>query len=714
MRPASLTGLGAGLLLVSLVSAPPQAAEAEESFGPAVASPSASITERPAPGTNGDTPVEVAAPNPRARSAGYGSIAVGTFTSVTWRDCPYDEELGSYYSVLAITGAEDGAAYTASMGGMGAVQVWVLDADGEAVTYAGHPDGLVSPQLEWQYQTGDFLLVLSGPMAQAGSTASVTLSRYGGDRSIPGAGSAGQLTTDTAGELDPRDRYLPFHGGHYDTVMRLPKGATSGQLVVLEFEGEDTDWLSVAVLTDRGAPVLEYAVDDGWVAFPQRADEVFVVTSLLPDEFGSYAYTWTVLPDAPVAHARDTGQWWDLDRPPFYTVTWTRTALITPTTLVDGPAPATYRVEVSRDGTTWSPANLTGRNVPVGTAEVELWEGEWRVRVALETGGYEIEGDPIAITSWGDRRGWVPTAVTLELPAAAPVPGKADGYRDLRGAIGGTETYRDGRTRPIEDMGKYTVQFRYAGRSDWMGLGHGDDGVGVTIPASGDLRVVAQTPGTSPVAVSNIVPVTVHRTTGAYKGSIATPTRSTSTPGAMVFTGTISGKWTDGSWRPATDGTWYKVQQYSKGKWRTLGSARTTSANPGAINTTFLLDGKGKYRIVAGKSVIKTWTLKPVAPTKTAKVLRPTITAAGAGRYGVSVAISQRFADGRWGPGQHGWTYKAQYRAVGAHKWRGTTTTTMTGPGPFDVHVRTPAVPHEFRVVATYKGRTYTSPTSRP
>lgn len=646
----------------------------------------------------------VALPSSSERS-GKQSVTVGSWLSVDWKDQTLDEELDRYFAVVDVEGATQDEAYELTLYGAGAIEAYVVGADGEVVAHARHWDAdRTPPVLQWEYAAGDAIVLVSDQTPVESRWARVAVSPFEGDAAVSGASDAYPLSGQVTGSLDERDASIPFHGGHYEKVWTAPKFADPGQTIVLEFAGDDTDWLSVVVVSDKGTPVAQYPVEDGMAAFALQAGEAFVVTSQAPDDFGRYQYTWDVLPDpATISEVR----YESFGAPPTYRVEWQDgSSHFSSEGFVSAHPYDDYRVEISADGKSWQAVPPTSS--PDGLIrEFELWDGTWQVRVVRESGDFDITSDPVTFKADQDANGWNLTSLTLAAPKQTPPAGKPAGYVDLRGTVTRVDTYRDGSTRTYKPQPQYGVQFRAAGSTKWVNLAH--DGQGVVVPGDGTLRVTAGTAGRPGYMTSNDVPVKVTPGTRTYSANVATPKRSTSVGGAMVFSGTITQKYSDGSWRPAVDGSSYSIEKKSGKTWKKVHTGTVKSTGRGEFAATVPLDGKGQYRLVVGGKTVKSWNLNPATPTKTAKVAKPVIGDAGKDRYAVRVDIDQKYSDGKWGQGRYGWTYQVQYREIGSKKWHSTTKVSVNKSAPFDDYVRAKGEV-EFRVKATYEGKTYYSP----
>lgn len=614
-----------------------------------------------------------------------------------------------------ITGAKAGEDYSTSVAGRGDIQVYVVDEDGEVLTYAAHPNAaMATPTLEWEYAAGDFLLVVSDEPPLDATTARLSLSRYTGDGALSGAGNK-PLTSALSGELEQTDRWVPFHGGHYDQQWTKPTGAKSAQEdVALYFYGdaEDTDWLSVVVVDSARRPLDEYVVEDGEVLFPLEAGESFVVTSQLPDEFGEYSFEWEVLPQPPKVSVSRAGSEPTADGGA-YQVSWT---LTTPHLTSVGNPSMTHHVEISADGKDWqTPAveSATGTSLS-GSDVIRLRDGAWQIRVVAESDDYEVTSDPISYTADADPAGWQVTALHLDNREVEYYPGKQTGWRDFTDAVTVTETYRDGTTRTSHRNPRVEVQFRAKGSTQWTVMGRSSTTrLEYLFHQSGTVRLVLL--GSS--VVSEESPLTVVPRSGVYRATIAKPKASPTAGGAVVLKGTVWEKHADGSWQLLADGRWYQVQRKSGKKWVKVHSGQVGASGPGLIDETIAMAGSGTYRVTVEGKTVASWSLKLASPTKTAKITAPTITRharSDGTTWTIGAAtLTQKFSDGRWGPAKHGWTYTYQYRAVGTTKWRNVSKLSVHTPGSLTNYFRTPVGETEFRVVGTFKGKTYTSPLTR-
>lgn len=247
----------------------------------------------------------------------------------------------------------------------------------------------------------------------------------------------------------------------------------------------------------------------------------------------------------------------------------------------------TYRVEVSRDGATWEPAVTEGVVDATRGALIRLWDGDWSVRVVLESDGLELASSPVGLTATGDRAGWRVTSLYLPSTPITVYTGTPSVRRSLDGAVVG-ETYRDGRTRQTAANAGVRVEFRRAGSTQWDTLGSLQGGE-YWMTGTASLR-----PATGSI-VSNEVPVTSVAMTPTYRGAVAKPKKSTTVGGAVRVQGSVTQRFADGTWHPIAEGRWYQVQRKSGKKWRKVHSGQVRGA-AGAIDDTVSLPGSGTYR----------------------------------------------------------------------------------------------------------------------
>lgn len=709
MHRPTQAGLVALLLLASLITTAPAATANEPDPRHRLSAPSPATSLEPRGALDG---AEIDVPDvpagPRARSAAASSIAVGQSLEFPWKDCTRDPDLGEYVCVLTVDHARDGMTYQAALRYAGPTSVFVVDAQGDLVTYGSHPNAWPNrATVEWEYRTGDVLLLVGGQYPQLhGAYAKLELQEFA-DQPVPGVSNAKPLTTQVTGQLQYSSAWLPFHGGHYDRIWTKPNGTSSGQDdVVLYFDGDpaDTDWLSVVVLDVKGFPQAEYAVEDGVVWFPLEAGQSFVVTSQLPDDSGWYTFDWEVLPlPAQVQPVTPEGIS-QTEQVPLYRVKWATGGRHLASFELPQP---TYRVEVSRDGAAWEPAVTEGAVDATRGALIRLWDGDWSVRVVLESDGLELASSPVRLTATGDRAGWRVTSLHLPSAPITVYTGTQSAWRSLDGVVG--ETYRDGRTRQTAANAAVRVEFRRAGSTQWVTLGTLQGGE-YWMTGTGTLRLATGS------IVSNEVPVTSVAMTQTYRGAVVKPTKSATVGGAVRVQGSVTQQFADGTWRPIAEGRWYQVQRKSGKKWVKVHSAQVRGG-AGTIDDTVSLPGSGTYRLTVEGKPVATWSLKLPSATKTARISAPTVSrhveSKGTTWNSVAATATQRFSDGRWGPAKHGWKYTVQYRAAGTKKWRTVSKHSVHTPGQLSDHFRTAAGAQEFRVVGTFKGRTYTSPIAR-
>ncbi len=636
------------------------------------------------------------------------SITPDSSLRVTWAEEELDPDLAAHVAGVDIAGAVAGASYRVSLAGAGPIEVYVVGADGEVVAAAGHPDAAIAaPDLEFEYATDDVIVLVSDGSSPTSPEATLTLARYTGDEEVraPQATLAAAVESAT---LRPTDPHVPFQGGHVARVHTVPAAVQPGQVLALDFQGGTLANPVLMILDSAGTVVDAGLLDVGPVEFPLEAGERFLITSALPDQFGSYSFGWkfragpvritsaTGSKPLPTGHASD-----------LVTVTWSGAPSVAPgwdevPIWVQRPG---LSLEYSPDGKQWFASDQQEMSGGRGTWPVP--DGTWKIRLVGEFDGEEFSTNVVTVTCTGDLHGWTDTALRLVVPNRSPrTPGLPDGYRDVTRARHLVQTYRDGRTRTVVSEGSgYPVEFRATGSTSWQVLPFVTSGA-VIVPRTGEIRIEENGRRT------NAVPITVVPVTSALSSTVARPTRSAQ-GGAMDFRGTISQKWADGSWREALNGTKYRVQERRKGKWRTVYRGATAASRPGKIHAAVPLARTARYRLTVDGRTIGSWKLAPAKPTRTAWITKPVVRLEKKARWGYAAFdVRQRYSDGHVGPHSSGWIVRVQHRAPGATKWR-----TLGRPGPPPTNEHGNPVYHaghgQWRIVGTYRGRTYTSPTTR-
>ncbi len=629
------------------------------------------------------------------------NVSVGGSLTLRWADAEVDPELDAHVFDVDIRGAIAGQDYRAALAGSGPIDLALLDSEGELLAYAEHPDAAVAvPDLEWEYAVGDQLVAISDAAPPAAPSATLTLTRYTGGEQVRAPQSTLSAPWET-GELDPRDPHIPFQGSHVDRILLPATLAQPDQFVRVTLDPASTLPDPVLIVLDSAGMLVDAAaLADNGLEFPLAAGERIAVTSARPDTFGTYRLHWEFLPDA-VTITSAQGSRPTADGQALSTVSWTRSYWISG----NGARPLDQTLEYSADREHWT--QLFGAQA-AGTAKGFIPDGTWWIRLVSEFEGEPLFSDPVRITCTGDTTNWTTTGRTLRMPKASPrVPGKPDGYRTLKGGVTLTQRYVDGQTRttPLDLDSIDAVLFRPVGSTRWQELPKEPRADHVVIPSTGSVRV-----RDNYMALTNEVPITVVAATKNLRGSASKPRRS-ARGGAMDFTGTLSQQWADGSWRPAVDGTVVKVQRKSGSRWRTVYTGRLRAGAAGAIRETAQLTRAGTYRLRAGTGTLGTWKLTPAKPTRTARVDAPVIRRAP-GRKHVTfpIVIHQRYSDGHYGPPAPGWMLRIQRRSSGSGTWR-----TVDRHSPSALHSLPvyPGAVGQWRVVGTYKGRNYTSPTVR-
>lgn len=294
---------------------------------------------------------------------------------------------------------------------------------------------------------------------------------------------------------------------------------------------------------------------------------------------------------------------------------------------------STYRVEISQDGKTWATAKR--HRDPAGSGAemgVQLPDGEWQLRLVREVGDWRSRPAPSLRRRRG-LEGWKVTSIKLTTPKEQYTSGKGSSYRDLRGSVVVTETYRDGSTRTSKTTPE-RVQFG-AGR---VGLadpgpyrrrpgGHG--AAGQRKPARhGRVRQGRRRRGCgSPCRGRPELP-----------GAPSPSRRSRRPPVAQWCSRARSSSgYPNGSWQPIEDGrAWGQEGSRASPGRQSLG--RGTANAKGQFNATVPLES-AVYRLVVEGQLHKNLEAGRGKATKTATVAKPVVTDAGTNRYSMHVDI---------------------------------------------------------------------------
>ena len=504
MLRALLTTAISGALTVALITAAPPTASAATNDHQVIATRGSGLGELP-----------VTLPPTRKRSLEGTALAVGETLSVTWDQQQLDAEEQLYASRLDVLGATEGQAYQLTLHGSGPISAFVVDADGEIVTYASHPFAQsAAPTLEWEFAPGDVIVLVSDDLPLDSRTATVRLTAYVGDGSLPSTRAGSLPASGVSGAVRPTSPAVPFHGGHFDARWALNAGAGSQNNVVLSFEGdeEDTDWLSVLVLDDQlDADRRDPGGVGRWPRSRWPRTRPSSLPRTCPDEFGSYSFQWLTGSESEITDIIGPS-WWTLSSQPGYRVEFDRSGSVEASSGWLGERGPSHSVEISRDGEAWAPGKVERPDVDIdeGGVRILLLDGQWQLRLVTELGGVEFVAEPIAFRAAGDDLGWRVTSLRLSTPKEQYTPGRGSWYRDLRNSVVATETYRDGTTR-TRRITPDRVQFKYAGKPGWLGLTEGgsDPRGTVRVPANGTLRVADK----SGKVLSNEIAVSVPKGT---------------------------------------------------------------------------------------------------------------------------------------------------------------------------------------------------------